>query len=61
GFGGAVSPALGGWIAQSFGYPAALATLGAFALASLALWIGFARTLRPDSAASPSPEAASAA
>jgi predicted MFS family arabinose efflux permease len=47
GFGGAVSPALGGWIAQTLGYPAALATLGAFGLASLALWIGFARRLRP--------------
>jgi predicted MFS family arabinose efflux permease len=46
GVGGAVSPALGGWIAQALGYPVALATLGAFALVSLALWIGFARTLR---------------
>ena len=51
GFGGAVSPALGGWIAQAFGYPAALATLGGFALVSLGLWVGFARTLRPDPAA----------
>jgi len=51
GLGGAVSPVLGGWIAQAFGYPAALATLGGFALASLALWIGFARILRPGSAA----------
>jgi hypothetical protein len=50
GFGGAVSPALGGWIAQALGYSAALATLGAMALVSLALWIGFARTLRPQSA-----------
>jgi predicted MFS family arabinose efflux permease len=46
GFGGAVSPALGGWIAEAFGYPAALLTLGGFALISLALWIGFGRTLR---------------
>ena len=53
GFGGAVSPALGGWIAQTLGYPAALAMLGAFALVSLALWIGFARTLRAASAAPP--------
>jgi MFS family permease len=45
GFGGAVSPALGGWIAQALGYPAALAILGGFGLVSLALWIGFARTL----------------
>lgn len=50
GFGGAVSPALGGWIAQALGYPTALATLGAFALVSLGLWIAFARTLQPGSA-----------
>jgi predicted MFS family arabinose efflux permease len=56
GFGGAVSPALGGWIAQAFGYPAALATLGGFALVSLALWIGFARTLRGASATPPAPQ-----
>jgi predicted MFS family arabinose efflux permease len=49
GLGGAISPALGGWIAQALGYPAALATLGGFALVSLALWIGFARTLRRGS------------
>ncbi|MGH6958605.1 MAG: MFS transporter [Caulobacteraceae bacterium] len=53
GFGGAVSPALGGWIAQVFGYPAALETLGGFALVSLALWIGFARILKPGDAATP--------
>jgi predicted MFS family arabinose efflux permease len=47
GLGGAISPALGGWIAQALGYPAALATLGGFAAISVALWIGFARTLRP--------------
>ena len=46
GLGGAISPALGGWIAQALGYPAALATLGGFAAISVALWIGFARTLR---------------
>jgi predicted MFS family arabinose efflux permease len=60
GFGGAVSPALGGWIAQALGYPVALATLGGFALISLALWIGFARTLRGASAAAPAPQAAPA-
>ena len=48
GLGGAISPALGGWIAQAAGYPAAFATLGGFALVSLGLWIGFARTLRPE-------------
>lgn len=47
GFGGAVSPALGGWIAQTLGYPAALAILGGFPLISVGLWIGFARLLQP--------------
>ncbi len=50
GLGGAISPALGGWIAQALGYPAALATLGGFAAISVALWIGFARTLRRGAA-----------
>jgi MFS family permease len=45
GLGGAISPALGGWIAQTVGYPAAFAALGGFALVSLGLWVGFARTL----------------
>jgi MFS family permease len=53
GLGGAISPALGGWIAQAYGYPAAFAALGACALASLALWLGFARTLRTAGAAAP--------
>ena len=57
GLGGAVSPALGGWIAQGLGYPAALATLGGFALASIALWVGFARSLRPEPTASSSQQA----
>ena len=52
GFGGAVSPVLGGWIAQTFGYPVALAVLGGFPLISVALWVGFARILQP---ASPAP------
>jgi MFS family permease len=51
GVGGAISPALGGWIAQAFGYPAALATLGGFVVISVALWLGFARTLRAGRAA----------
>jgi predicted MFS family arabinose efflux permease len=60
GLGGAISPALGGWVAQAAGYPAALAMLGGFALVSLALWIGFARTLRAGAVASPGPLAAPA-
>ena len=53
GFGGAVSPILGGWIAQGFGYPAALATLGGFPLISVGLWLVFARRLRTGPAAQP--------
>jgi len=47
GLGASLSPAIGGWIAQAFGYHAAFLILGSFALASLALWIGFAGLLRP--------------
>jgi MFS family permease len=53
GFGGAVSPILGGWIAQGFGYPAALAILGGFPLISVGLWLVFARRLRTGPAAQP--------
>lgn len=45
--GAALSPSLGGWIAQGFGYPAMFMILGSFALVSIALWAGFARMLRP--------------
>lgn len=47
GVGASLSPAIGGWIAQAFGYRACFFILGSFAIASLALWIGFAATLRP--------------
>ena len=47
GVGASLSPAIGGWLAQALGYQAAFYILGSFALASLALWIGFAGTLRP--------------
>ena len=47
GVGASLSPAIGGWIAQALGYHACFLLLGSFALASLALWIGFAATLRP--------------
>jgi fucose permease len=47
GVGASLSPALGGWIAQFLGYRVAFVMLGSFALISLALWIGFAATLRP--------------
>jgi MFS family permease len=47
GLGASLSPALGGWIAQGIGYSATFMILGAFALGSIALWIGFASTLKP--------------
>lgn len=47
GVGASLSPAIGGWLAQAIGYRAAFFLLGGFALVSLALWIGFAATLRP--------------
>lgn len=47
GVGASLSPAIGGWIAQELGYRATFFILGGFAIASLALWIGFAATLRP--------------
>jgi MFS family permease len=47
GIGASLSPAIGGWLAEWFGYPAAFTILGSFALASLALWIGFGAFLRP--------------
>ena len=47
GVGASLSPAIGGWLAQALGYRCAFYILGSFALASLALWIGFAGTLRP--------------
>jgi MFS family permease len=47
GVGASLSPAIGGWLAQLIGYKLAFFILGSFALVSLALWIGFAATLRP--------------
>lgn len=53
GIGAALSPAIGGWIAQSVGYPLAFLILGGFALGSLALWLGFGGVLRPACARLP--------
>lgn len=47
GVGASLSPAIGGWLAQVIGYHAAFFVLGSFALVSVALWVGFAGTLRP--------------
>jgi hypothetical protein len=46
GLGGALSPVLGGFAAQTFGFPAAFAMLGGLSLGSLIIWLGFASMLR---------------
>jgi MFS family permease len=46
GLGGALSPILGGYVAQIFGFPIAFVTLGGLSLGSLVIWLGFAPMLR---------------
>jgi MFS family permease len=53
GVGAALSPAIGGWMAQGIGYSATFLVLGGLALGSLALWIGFGASLRPACADPP--------
>jgi hypothetical protein len=53
GLGAALSPALGGWIAQAAGYPLAFACLGSLSLVSLGLWLAFGGLLRPACALQP--------
>ena len=48
GIGASLSPAIGGWVAQSIGYPAMFMILGCFSLASIALWVGFSAILKPS-------------
>lgn len=47
GIGASLSPAIGGWLAQLLGYQIAFYILGSFALASVGIWVGFHRLLRP--------------
>lgn len=47
GVGAALSPALGGWIAQMSGYPHAFLLLGALASGSLILWLLYGAAIRP--------------
>ncbi|SHL47803.1 Predicted arabinose efflux permease, MFS family [Bradyrhizobium lablabi] len=53
GLGAALSPAMGGWLAQVFGYPAALMVLGSIAIGSIAVWLSFASVLEPACARKP--------
>jgi MFS family permease len=47
GLGAAISPLLGGWVAQIFGYEIAFVALGCFAFVSIGCWLGFAEFLKP--------------
>ena len=47
GIGAALSPAIGGWIAQEMGYGPMFVILGAFASVSVGLWLTFASLLKP--------------
>lgn len=47
GLGAALSPGLGGWLAQLLGYEATFTILGCFALISIGLWLGFGNLLKP--------------
>ncbi len=58
GLGAALSPAIGGWIAQQLGYPAAFLILGGIALGSIAIWLGFAPLLKPACAGKPTDDGA---
>jgi MFS family permease len=55
GVGAALSPALGGWIAQGFGYSAMFIVLGSFATVSIVLWIAFSSLLKPARAKTSDP------
>jgi MFS family permease len=46
GIGASLSPAIGGWMAQYLGYSMTFEILGAFALVSIAFWIGFSSFLK---------------
>jgi MFS family permease len=59
GVGAALSPAIGGVVAQRYGYPAAFLALGAIAAVALALWL-MARPLMAPACAQPPEEPAEA-
>jgi MFS family permease len=46
GLGAALSPLLGGVVAQHFGFPAAFLMLGGLSIGSLVIWIGLGSVLR---------------
>lgn len=52
GVGAALSPAIGGWIAQQMGYSSAFLILGSIALVSIALWLINGKTMKKECAPS---------
>ena len=48
GIGAALSPAVGGWIAQSMGYDMAFVILGSFSFVSVGLWLAYFKTVSPE-------------
>ena len=58
GVGAALSPAIGGWLAQVLGYPAAFIILGCFAIGSIVIWLSFSALLKPACAGKPADEGA---
>jgi MFS family permease len=58
GVGAALSPAIGGWLAERAGYPSAFLALGALAAGSLFIWVWFAPLLRPACSDASAPGAA---
>ncbi|TWB90639.1 putative MFS family arabinose efflux permease [Bradyrhizobium macuxiense] len=53
GIGASLSPAIGGWLAQEFGYGPTFPVLGGFAAVSVVLWIVSASLLKPACVAKP--------
>ncbi len=53
GIGASLSPAIGGWLAQSIGYSSTFLLLGSFASVSILLWIVFGATLKSECAVAP--------
>jgi MFS family permease len=47
GVGAALSPAIGGWLAQVLGYPSAFVILGCLAVGSIVIWLWFSSLLKP--------------
>jgi predicted MFS family arabinose efflux permease len=61
GVGAALSPTIGGIVAQRFGYPAAFLTLGGIAVAALVLWLSARPVMAAACATAPADEVAEAA